>query len=532
MAWLLAGAAAAVPLLAGSTRREQLLALNSLYLAAATCAVALPIGALLAALLARTDVLLRRPAFWVLAALLFMPLYLVTAAWDAGFGRQGWFSVLLGSLAAPPLEGWRGAVWVHAMAAIPWTVLIIAAGLRRVMREGEEAALLDASPAAVFWSVTLPASWDSVGLAALWMVIVTLGEITVTDMYQVSTYARELYIGFALGEFLLGAGEAQAAENATFGVWPGVAHTAWLAAAAAAFLGGLARWDRPAALRPPITFRLGRWRWLAALGIGAALVLLAGVPIGNLLYQAGIHVELVGDDRVRGWSIGKAFSLVTEASTRFRDEVFWTSVLGALVATLAVTLAAPLSWLARRGGARAAPALALAVAGMAIPGPLIGLGLIALLNRAERPWLIWLYDDTLFAPTLAMLARTLPWAILVCWFAFRSLPEEILESGQLDGAGALARFFFLAAPQRLAALGLAWLLSLVIATGDLASSILVIPPGIDTLAVHIFGLIHAGVDDRVAAICLVVMLSVAVSAAVGWELWKRFRRTLGVLTDE
>ena len=52
------------------------------------------------------------------------------------------------SRAAPPLVCWRGAIWIHTMVAIPWVTLIVAAGLRRVDPELEEAALLDASPAA------------------------------------------------------------------------------------------------------------------------------------------------------------------------------------------------------------------------------------------------------------------------------------------------------------------------------------------------------------------------------------------------
>jgi ABC-type Fe3+ transport system permease subunit len=129
------------------------------------------------------------------------------------------------------------------MAAIPWAALIIAAGLRRAPPECEEAALLETTPAAVFGRITLPCSIDSLGLAALWIFIATIGEITAADMYQVNNYARELYIGFALGEFLIGPGESEAAASATFGVWPGVVVTGWLGLAAAAFLTRLAHWE-------------------------------------------------------------------------------------------------------------------------------------------------------------------------------------------------------------------------------------------------------------------------------------------------
>ncbi len=518
---LAASAAIPLPLLLLAPTREQWLAINSLILAAATCCFALPAGLLLAALLGRTDLRGRRAALFILAALLLMPLYLQTAAWDAGFGRQGWYSVVLGSLAAPPLVGWRGAIWIHAMAAIPWTTLIIAVGLRRIDPEWEEAALLDAGPSVVFWRITLPHACDSIALAALWIVISTLGEFTVTDMYQVNTYARELYFGFALGEVgMIGSGAATA-SGAPLGVWAGVAITGWLVIAALAFFNRLSRWERPSTLRRPHTFRLGSARLAATLLVILACMLVAGVPLANLAYQAGISVEQWNGERTRNWSATKLALLLVESPGRFSREIGWTLLIGGVTASLAVLLAAPLAWLARRSGVKSLPALGVAAAGVAIPGPIVALLVINALNHEDAPLLVWLYDRTIFAPTFALLVRTLPWAIVICWVAFRSLSAETLESAELDGAGPVAQFLWIGAPQRRPALALAWLVSFVVASGDLAATILVAPPGVETLPIRIFGLIHAGVDDQVAAVCLMVALAVITLAAIAHFLWRR-----------
>jgi iron(III) transport system permease protein len=207
-------------------------------------------------------------------------------------------------------------------------------------------------------------------------------------------------------------------------------------------------------------------------------------------------------------------------------------VIGAVTATLAVAFAAPLAWLARRGGWRALPAFLLAAGGLAVPGPIIALGVIELLNRPEVPLLEHLYDYSILAPTLAMLCRTLPWALLICWLAFRSIPQETLEAAELDGAGPVTRLVTIAAPMRLPALALAWIVALAIAAGDLAASILVIPPGIETLPVRIFGLIHAGVSDQVAAICLLLAAGVAALTAVAWGIWKWTAASYYLASDE
>ena len=51
--------------------------------------------------------------------------------------------------------------------------------------------------------------------------------------------------------------------------------------------------------------------------------------------------------------------------------------------------------------------------------------------------------------------------------------------------------------------------------GDVGAVMLTVPPGIDMLSIRIFGLLHAGVEDEVAGICLAsVALFVVVALAV------------------
>jgi iron(III) transport system permease protein len=514
---LAVGVLATAPLLIWSAPREQLLVMRSVYLAVATCALALPAGAVLAVLLVRTDVPGRKAALFLLAAMLFTPLYLQTAAWDAGFGRQGWFSAITRSITAPPLTGWRAVIWIHVMAAIPWVTLIIAAGLSRIDPDLEEAALLDASPAKVLLYVAAPLAIDSIAMAMLWVFVTTLGEFTVADMYQVNTYAREVYAGLALREL---------------GAWPGVAITAWAIVAACLFFARITRWEQPAGVRRPRRWPLGRATWPAALVVVAAVLLIAGVPLADFLYHAGIHVEQVGSDRIRTWSMAKLAAMLWKTPWQFASEIRWTLTIGAATATLAVILGTPLAWIARRGGWKGAPAFLLVAAGAAVPGPVIALSIISLLNRPEVPLLKYLYDYSILAPAAAMLCRTLPWTILICWFAFRSIPETTLEAAELDGAGPAVRLLRIAVPLRLPSLALAWIVALAVASGDLAASILVIPPGVETLSVRIFGLIHAGVSDQVAALCLLIVAAVAILTAAAWMLWRRTASSQYVAIDE
>jgi iron(III) transport system permease protein len=67
----------------------------------------------------------------------------------------------------------------------------------------------------------------------------------------------------------------------------------------------------------------------------------------------------------------------------------------------------------------------------------------------------------------------------------------------------------------------AWLIGLALALGDLTASSLVLPPGVETLAVHIFNLVHYGVEDQVAGICLALLIVFGSVAGATAALAKR-----------
>ena len=498
--------------------RQIVLLKNTLGLAGGACAISLPLGTAFALLIRRTDVGGRRVALALTGGMLMVPLYLQAAAWDAGFGQLGWCSLVRGPAAPPLLSGWTAAVWVHGMAAVPWVVVLVSGALAGVEPELEEDALLAGSIWQVFRHVTLPRMSAGIAVAAGWVLLSVCAEMTVTDLFRVRTYAEELYTGFALGDSLAGAWRAAA---------PGIlAQAALILLALAVALRTAPSLATP--LRPVRTFRLGRARVPAAAAALLFCLLVAGLPLANLLAKAGLVVRQVGVERVRQWSAGHCCRMIANSVVDFQDEFRWTLLIGATAATCALIAGAALAWWARRGGWRGLPALTLSASGLAIPGPLIGLTVIWLLDRSEPAVLIWLYDRTIAAPVLAIAIRTLPLATLCCWYVLRSVADDALDCAACEGAGPWSRFWLVAWPQRRAGLAATWLAAFALAAGDLAGSILVTPPGVTTVPIRVFGLIHAGVDDQVAGLCLVIFAAVAAAVAGVLGLVSRQQRTAAV----
>ncbi len=207
--------------------------------------MSVPLGTFLAWLLVRTDLPGRRLGLAMLGLMLFVPLYLQAAAWQAGFGLQGWCTLAaprpFAGFAPVLLEGWRGAIWVHSMAAVPWVVLIAGFGLAKVEPELEESAALDCTGWQVFRHVTLPAALPAVGVAALWVALSAAGEMTVTDLFAVRTYAEEVYTLLAVG---------QEPGVAPLRALPGMAMTALLVVAGMVLCRGLMPGDHPLVLGP------------------------------------------------------------------------------------------------------------------------------------------------------------------------------------------------------------------------------------------------------------------------------------------
>ena len=173
---------------------------NSLMLAAGANAIAIPLGSLAAAILVKTNAPGRRLAALLFAGMLLIPLFLIAGAWDAGFGDQGWYTLRTNPHLTTPalISGWRAAVWIHGLAAVPWVALIVGAALLSVERELEEDALLVMSPLRVLCHVTLPRIWPAIGVAALWVAIVAIAEISITDFYRVRIVRRRsVYAGRA-----------------------------------------------------------------------------------------------------------------------------------------------------------------------------------------------------------------------------------------------------------------------------------------------------------------------------------------------
>jgi len=502
----------------GSTDRVRSLIINTAWLSLATCSLTVPTGVFVGWLLERSDICFRSAAGWLLLAMIFIPLYLFAAGWEAGFGLQGWLPTAFPNwFATPWLGGWTGAIWVHSVAMFPWVALIAQAMLRSMPNESELAARLDASRWTMFWRLSWPQLLPTSIACGMWVTVVTASEITVTDLFQIRTFAEEVYIGFAMDTGFDGRTVLPAASN--------TATTIMLSMTLCMFAIGLLAFLQPVAGDPSadtkVIIRMGLWAFPVGLVLLMTLVFLAAVPIGSLAYKAGVMVQLTGDTRVRSWSLVTCLQMVVESPWRYRREYGWSLLIGSVAASTTVLVGWCAAVAASLGGWNYRITMLCMALLLSIPGPVLGILMIHGLNQPTVPAMVFLYDQSIFAPTVAIVFKALPIVTWMLWHGICALPKHLREAARLDGATTWQCWRFVVVPPLWPVITSAWLVALAWSLAELSVSILVVPPGVTTLAIRIFNLIHYGVEDRLAGLCL---FTIVILLLLVWAMERIQRR--------
>jgi iron(III) transport system permease protein len=105
--------------------------------------------------------------------------------------------------------------------------------------------------------------------------------------------------------------------------------------------------------------------------------------------------------------------------------------------------------------------------------------------------------------------------------SLHAVPYGLEQAAWLSGAGWIATLRWIVAPLASRGLLAAWLISFVFALRDVAISIVVYPPGADTLPIRILTLMANGAPSLIAALCIILIAVTILPLAVA-GLWLKF----------
>lgn len=471
---------------------------TSTTLAAWVILFTLPLGAFLSILFSRTNLPGARAWPFVCAALLILPTYIQISGWHAIIGPVGWAQAWIPRDTSLPTVNWWSAILLHSLLALPGVVLLVSFGLSRSEAELEEIALLHWPWPLVLLRVALRRAAPLLLTAALWIFVTVCGEIAVTDIYQIRTVGEEIYL--AVGNSTTATGEFPYA-----GLLPFLLLISLVTYSALSMADHALRVDAVVAHRQVRRFDLGRAKWPTSVIFVGLLSILLSVPLLSLFYKAGIHVALDAEGkRFQTWSLDHTWGTLSLAPREFSDILYWSFLHAAVAGTATLFLAVPLAWLQHSSVRWRWFCDLLITLLIAIPGPLVGIGLLKLLSNTGDMG-VFLRDRTLFAPAAASTLRALPWILLLLRYSFQTLPEEHLELGRLQGWGRVRRLWSIALPQRWSILAAGLIFGACLCLNDVATSLLVVPPGVTLASVRMMGMLHSGVDNPLAGLALLLI---------------------------
>lgn len=467
---------------------------RSLTLAVLVSVTAAVIGTGLAWLLTRTDVPARR-AWRLLAPLpLVIPSFVGATAFLAALAPGGLLEGLLsplGFVQMPRLSGLTGAWLVLSLFTYPYVYLPVAARLASLPPSLEESArLLGRRPFAVFRTVVLPQAVSAVWAGALLVFLYVISDFGAVELMRYGTLTREIF--------------STRLDPATSVPLSLVLAAVALTVVALERAAGRRR-ARTEAVRQkrPLQVPLGRWRWPAFGAVAAVLGLALLAPVAVLAYWAGRGLANPGSGTVE---------LSTDLG-RLTTPAFNTMSVSLVAALVAVTLVMPVAYLTTRHRSRVGGlSNALVVAGFALPGLVVALALVFWTLSSDA--LVRLYQ-TIPLLVFAYVVHFGAQAMRADQVAVAAVPRRLDDAARMLGAGRVRRFVTVELPLMLP--GLAAGAGLVLLSGmkELPATLLLSPPGFETLATRLWS---ANESHHFAQVGLTGLVLIGLSGVLTWLL--------------
>jgi iron(III) transport system permease protein len=462
--------------------RQRGLLITTAVLGLGTTVVAASVGVPLGAILARSTLPAHAGLRAGLTAPVLLPPYIVALAWTYLAGHGGWMSSL------------SGAATVLGLVLYPIPMLATEVALRRVDARLEEAGLLVATPRQVLRRITLPLVAPPIVAASLVVFVLAISDFAVPGLLGVRVYTTESFTAFAA---LYDVSRAMVLALPLLFLCVGVASMASAVMHATPIVGR--RTSSAASSVPGVPTVLA----------GAVVLLVAAVALA-------FPVAMLANEArgVRSWS-----SVIGGSAA-----AMWNSLwLAGVGATLVVGVAFVIGYANARLAPRPSRMVdALLVTAFGVPSSIVGIGLIALWNRPGPLGAVYGTESML---VLGYIARFLPVAALVMTAATRHLPLSQEEAAAVAGAGWLRSTWHVVVPQVRLAMFATWMLTFILAFGELGVSLLVAPPGESTLPIRVYTLIANAPSSQVAGLALlqavVILLPVALIGTLGSSVWTR-----------
>lgn len=447
---------------------------NTLTLAFCVTVLSGTIGISLAWLLHRYRLPGEKIWVWLLALPLLIPPYVGAMTYVIVLGPQGWLASLLDE--APfGIYSFGGTLFVLTAFTYPYVLLIASASLKKMSTSYEEAARsLGMSPSAVFWKVYIPMLRPAMGAGGMLVFLYVLSDFGAVAMLRYTTFTSAIY--YQMGSY----DTLSATVLSTILIMMTVL-IMWVETRSRK---KQRYYQSAGSLRPHEKRDPGRKKSLVLGWFSLVFFLAFLVPMVVLLYwsRQGIAAGAL-DGRFWGYALN---SFKVAGFTAF----------------ISMILGLPVVYLKSRNPSIFTSLMdRFSYSGYALPGVIVALGLIVVFNRY-----IPVFYNTWYLIVLASMIRFLPQSMQSAESSLNQVAPRIDEAARSLGYSPLKVVYRVILPLIMPGVLAGGALVFVSTMKELPATLLLRPPGFDTIAVRIWVETSEAMYHMAAPAALIIVL--------------------------
>ncbi len=456
------------------------LLINSLIIGLGSSIFALILGLPLGFLFARSDMNNRFPYFIASLLPLFIPPFCSTFAWISVLGHNGIFNrfiIKAFSLQSSPLNiySFFGIITVLGFSYYPFVTILSYSGFSSINNRLEEASLICRSRLKTVSKISLSMAFPYIATSGLFVFILSFSNFSVPDMLRVNVFPVEIFIQFS-GYFKnhMAIVSSLPILFVNFGVLILMVY----------LLKGKPFVSFKSRFQGVSVFKLGKYKPLFNIFVLIIIFFSVALPITVLMVNSGSF---------------QAFRIALKsAQNQLLNSIIFAIIAASIGCILGFVMA---YYIEHKKGISAICIDLITFFPIAVPGIILGIGLIITWNR---PAFEIIYGGSGIL-VIAYLAKILPFTVKTFSSGIKYIDIQLEEASLLISNKWLFRMRKVVLPLSKHCLFAAWSIAYILCLGELSLSLLVSPPGLTTVPVRIYTLLHYGQSQLVNALSLILI---------------------------
>lgn len=427
---------------------------------------------------------------WFLLAFLGVPPYIHALAWSEVLRSVQSLLSPSSGFNAPP-SGWAISWWAQSLALFPLAITLAFIGFDAIEGRRVEAAMLLQNDWLTFWKIILPLAAPPLRAAAGLIFLLTLSDYSVPSLFQRNVYALEIFAEYSA---------TNQVERAFFLSLPLLFINIVVLIFSLRNIRNLA-----------LSRAWGDQEWQNRLSFPRWFVALQLATLGLVMLQVLVPCFVLVLKT-------QGFSRFFENILLAQSEIRYSFAIMLITALIAVFFALPIACSMRTPHKLDWTNWLLILLPLALPPPLIGIGLINLWNHPNTQWIY----GGLGIAILAALLRFISIALLVLIVQVRRIQPALFEADLFYPVSPLRRWGWIRLPLLSPGMLFAAAVVGILTLGELGATLIVVPPGKATLTLRIYNFLHYGASESVASLCLLILSLPLLTALVALFLFAAF----------